>query len=64
MKTVHDLTQQELEELREAYFEQLRDTADEDVLGDIMFAYEIPMTNVKAYYEDTYFVEEDFFCNV
>lgn len=47
MKSVHDLTTDELEELR-----------------DIVSPDEIPMENVISHYEGTYFVEEDFFCNV
>jgi len=60
---VTELRQEELEELREAYFQQLLDT-DEEVLGDIVRADEIPMNNVIAHYEDVHFVEEDFFCNL
>lgn len=61
MKTVHELNENELEELREAYFYQLQDTGEEEDLND---ASEIPMSNVIAHYEGTYFVEEDFFCNL
>lgn len=63
MKSVHELNQEELEELRGNYFAQLQDT-DEEVLGDIIEAEEIPIENVIAHYEGTYFVEEDFFCNL
>jgi hypothetical protein len=63
MKSVHELSIDELEELRDSYYYQLLDT-DEEVLGDIVFPDEIPMENVIAHYEGTYFVEEDFFCNV
>jgi hypothetical protein len=63
MKTVHELNNDELEELRERYFHQLADT-DPEVLGDILLPEELPMENVIAHYEGTFFVEEDFFCNV
>lgn len=63
MKTVNDLSQEELEELRGNYFEQLIDT-DSEVLGDIERAEDIPMENIKAHYEGISFEEEDFFCNI
>ena len=63
MKTVHDLSTEELEELRATYFNQLMDT-DSEVLGDITEAEQIPMEAVKAHYEHVSFVEEDFFCNM
>ena len=62
MKSVHELNRNELEELRDSYYYQLLDT-DEEVLGDIENPQGIPMDNVIAHYEGTYFVEEDFFCN-
>jgi hypothetical protein len=65
MKTVHDLTQDELEELRSRwYYQHLDDGSLEEVAG---FAAEsdteIPMDVVITYYEGTFFVAEDFFCN-
>ena len=63
MKSVHELNQEELEELRGNYFAQLLDT-DDEVLGEITEAEEIPIENVMAHYEGTFFVEEDFFCNL
>lgn len=63
MRTVHELTPDELEELRESYFQQLLEM-DEEVLGDYTMASEIPMSNVKAHYEGISFVDEDFFCNL
>lgn len=63
MKSVHELSLEELEELRGNYFIQLEE-CDEDILGDITCAEEIPMSNVIAHYECTYFVEDDFFCNL
>lgn len=61
-RTVHELNQTELEELRGNYFSQLEDT-DPDVLGDISTAEEIPMSDIISHYDGTSFVEDDFFCN-
>lgn len=63
MRTVHELTENELEELRDTYFAQLQET-DEEILGDYTEAEQIPMSNVKQHYEDFMFVEEDFLCNL
>lgn len=60
MRTVHDLRQEELEELREAYYDQLVDIGGEGFTS----AEEIPMSNVITHYEGTYFVDDDFFCNL
>lgn len=66
MKTVHDLNQNELEELRSRWYHQhLDDGSLEEVMGkEIESEEEVPMDIVIAYYEDMYFVEEDFFCNI
>ena len=63
MRSVHELNENELEELRHSYFFQLLET-DQEVLGDIEFPRDIPMANVIEYYEATYFVDDDFFCNL
>lgn len=63
MRTVNELTQDELEELRWNYFYQLLD-GDEEVLGDIDEPSKIPLENIIAHYEGIYFVEEDFSCNL
>ena len=47
MKTVYDLNEDELEELRSAYFEQLKDLGEENFNNP----QEIPMTNVIVHYE-------------
>ena len=60
MKTVHELSTQELEELRDTYFAQLQDQGEED---EINSSHEIPMENVIQHYEGIMFVEDDFFCN-
>lgn len=60
---VSELNQEQLEELRESYFQQLLDT-DEEVLGNITCSEQLPMDNVIAHYEGIYFVEDDFFCTM
>lgn len=66
MKTVHNLNQDELEELRSRWYHQhLDDGSLDEVMGkEIDSEEEVPMDIVKIYYEDTFFVEEDFFCNI
>ncbi len=66
MKTVHELNQDELEELRSRWYHQHLDdgSLDEVMDKEIEYEEEVPMDIVIAYYEDTYFVEEDFFCNL
>lgn len=66
MRTVEELNQQELEELRERLFHQLNDdgSIEEVFEKEIEYSDEIPMDFVKVYYGGTYFVEEDFWCNV
>ena len=53
MKSVHELSADEFIELRERYIIEF--DLDEDIILD---------TEVKEYYEGTYFVEEDFWCNL
>ena len=66
MKTVHELNQDELEELRSRWYHQHLDdgSLDEVMDKEIEYEEEVPMDVVIAYYEDTFFVEEDFFCNL
>ena len=67
MSTVHELTQEELEELRSRWFSQHEDDGSlEEILGDLYPCEEedIDMELIKVYYENTFFVEEDFFCNI
>jgi hypothetical protein len=66
MKTVHDLNQNELEELRSRWYHQhLDDGSIEEVMEyDPEDEENVPMDIVIAYYEGTFFVEEDFFCNL
>jgi hypothetical protein len=58
-KSVHELNQDELEELRGNYFVQLQNT-DSDVLDDITSSDDIPMGDVILHYEGTSFYNDDF----
>lgn len=53
MKSVHELSAEELQELRQRYIVEF--DLDEDSILD---------SEVEEYYEGTYFVEEDFWCNL
>jgi hypothetical protein len=66
MKSVHELNQDELQELRSRWYSQHQDDGSlEEVVGrEVEDESEIPMDVVIAYYETVYFVEEDFFCNL
>lgn len=66
MKSVHELNQEELEELRSRWFAQHEDDGSlEEVLGkEVNDETEVPMEVVIAYYEGTYFVKDDFWCNL
>jgi len=69
MKTVHDLSTDELEELKSRWYSQHEDDGSlEEIMGleegEEINEDEIPMDIVIAYYEGTYFVEEDFWCNI
>ena len=64
MRSINELTHDELEELRENYFYQLLDTGSCDVLGSIEYASDLPMDQVIEHYEHVSFVYEDFFCNI
>ena len=67
MKSVHELKQDELEELRSRWYSQHEDDGSLEEVMDMeeeINEEDIPMDIVVAYYEDTYFVEEDFFCNL
>jgi hypothetical protein len=65
MKSVHELSAEELQELRSNYFHRhLTDDEIEENDWSYESEEEIPMDIVIAYYEGTYFVEEDFFCNI
>lgn len=69
MKTVYELRQDELEELRSRWYSQHEDDGSlEEVMdldaGCYVSEEDIPMDVVKSYYEGTFFVEDDFFCNL
>jgi hypothetical protein len=69
MKTVHELNTNELEELKSRWYSQHEDDGSLNEVMDIdedveINEEDIPMELVKIYYEDTFFVEEDFFCNI
>ena len=66
MKSVHELSTDELEELRSRWYSQHEDDGSlEEVLDkEVEDETEVPMDVVIAYYEGTYFVEEDFWCNL
>jgi len=65
-RSVEELTQNELQELRSNLYHQLLDDGSlNEVMGkEVNEEVEIPMDFVKEYYADTTFVEEDFFCNL
>lgn len=60
---VSELSNEQLQELRERYFDDLR-MHDGDILQGIENPDGIPMSNVIAHYEGTYFVNDDFFCSM
>lgn len=66
MKSVHELSENEMQELRSRWFSQHEDDGSlEEVLDiEVYDETEVPMDVVIAYYEGTYFVEEDFWCNI
>lgn len=60
---ITELNKDQLDQLREQYFDQLLDTGDEEVLGNYTEASQIPIENIIAHYEGIDFVEDDFWCN-
>lgn len=61
-RTVYDLNEEELNELRETYYYQLFE-CDEDVLEDYDCASDIPNEVIYNHYDGICFVEDDFWCN-
>ena len=59
-RTVHNLSHNELNELKEAYFDQLQNTDDADTFSDYT---DIPDSAIFDHFSDIIFVEDDFFCN-
>lgn len=65
MRTVNELTQEDLEELRSRYYHQcLDDGSLLEIFSEEVEDGDIPMDLIKSHYKDTYFVEEDFWCNL
>lgn len=66
MRNVNELNEDELEELRDNYYqEHLDDESLEEVFGfDVSSPEFIPMDVVKVYYKGLTFTEDDFFCNL
>lgn len=63
MRTVHELTQDELEELRYNYFNYLLDN-DPDKLDTVFLPNQMRMDYVIKKHEGIMFTDEDFFCNL
>ena len=65
-RSVEELNENELQELRSNLYHQLLDDGSlNEVMGkEIEDEDDITMDCVKDYYADTSFVEEDFFCNL
>lgn len=66
MRTIHELKQNELEELRSRFYHQhLDDGSLEEIVGsDLCEEEDLDMSLIITYYDDTLFVDEDFFCNL
>ena len=62
MKSVQELSQEELAELKHNFFYDEERTFEE--LKGYDYPDEIPNKVIFDYYSETYFVEEDFFCNI
>jgi hypothetical protein len=64
-RSVNELTENELLELRSRYYYKgLDDGSLEEVMGkEIDSEDEIPIDLIKDHYRDISFVEEDFWCN-
>jgi hypothetical protein len=66
MRTIHELNQNELSELRSRFYHQHLDdgSLEEIVGGDLCEEEDLDMSLIITYYDDTLFVDEDFFCNL
>ena len=58
---VEDLTREQFEELREAYFYQLFDSGENEEMG-IEYPEDIPDDIIDDHYSGIEFSEDDFFC--
>lgn len=65
MRSVYELTTDELHELRSRLFHQMLDdgSIEEVFESDVEYEEDIPLDFLQAHYSDTFFVEDDFFCN-
>lgn len=59
-RTVYDLDEAEISELKEAYFYQLEESDDDN---EFMLPEEIPDSVIFEHYSGFFFTEDDFFCN-
>lgn len=62
IKTIYDLTPDELNELKTAYFYNPEN--DDIIPDDIYFPEQIPDDIIYTYYDDITFTDDDFFCNI
>ena len=61
MKTIHELTTDQLDELKEAYAVQLAETEGRDLSqDDLLDAHYIPNDEIFEYYKNTVFSDDDF----
>lgn len=60
MKTVYDLTREQLEELKNSFFWQ--DETQDILEGAYTSPEEIPDYIIFEHYDGVYFVDDDFFC--
>lgn len=61
--SVYDLTAEEFAELKETYYEQLKDDGTISDDDEIETAEDIPDEVIKDHYADVSFTKDDFFCN-
>lgn len=61
-RTVYELTDEEIEELKQWYYWQLVDAGEDEELG-IDSSDGIPDELIYEHYDGISFVEDDFFCN-
>lgn len=62
MKTVYELSREELDELKEAYIIQLNEDGGTSY-GELLAAHEMPDDIILEHYAGIGFVDDDFFCN-
>lgn len=62
-KTIYDLDEEEIAELREAAF-NADDEFGEELRENYEFAMNVPRSVLETHFEDFFFTDEDFFCNM